>query len=58
MYNLAGFFKNMDYDEINYCGCGLTVINLKLGMQVVDTYTYGICNHFLVVLIPVKLIIP
>ncbi len=30
----------MDYDAINYYGYGLTAINLKLCMQVVDTYSY------------------
>ncbi len=28
----------LDSDTISYCGCGLTVINLKQCMQVVDTY--------------------
>ncbi len=33
----------MDSDAIraiDYCGCGLTAIDLKLCMQVVDTYSY------------------
>ncbi len=28
----------MDSNAIDYCGRGLTAINLKLFMQVVDTY--------------------
>ncbi len=29
----------MDFDVIDYCGCGLTAINLKLCMQAVNTYS-------------------
>ncbi len=39
-YNLAVFFQNMDFDTIDYCGCGLTTIYLKLCMQVEDTHSY------------------
>ncbi len=30
----------MDSDGIDYCGCGLTAIYLKLCMQVVNMYCY------------------
>ncbi len=32
------FLQNMDSDTINYCGCGLTAMYLKLCMQVLNTY--------------------
>ncbi len=36
-YNrVRGFLQNMDYDTIDYCGCGLTAIDLKLCMLLID----------------------
>ncbi len=39
---IFGFIQNKAFDAINYCGYGLTAINLKLCMQVEDSFSYTV----------------
>ena len=43
----------LDSDTISYCGCGLTVINLKQCMQVVDTYRAWIGLTIIIILLSI-----
>ncbi len=45
----------MNSDTINNCGCDLYAINLKLCMQVEDTYSYRLSKKNLVVKILAKI---